>query len=395
MRITSALISTVALCFTIGCGADLNGNGFDLAGGGGGDGGAPTGDGGGGGFDRDAACAQVSADGTLVKKPVDIIFVIDNSGSMTGEIQAVENNVNVNFAQIIGASGLDYRVIMVSTHGSASGSQSICIGAPLSGNTTCSPPPATPTNGARFFHYSTEIGSNNSLQKIRDTYNVADPNGKAPGGWSDWLRADAVKVFVEITDDDATNMTADQFETMLFAKVPAHFGTAAARNYIWHSIAGFNENNPVTKPWAPTDPIQTAECNNGNGSEGIGQVYQELSQRTGGLRFPICQFANFDAVFQEIAKGVVQGAQVACEFEVPAPPPGQTVDLNTVLVDYYPSGGGQMVTFQQVANAAACMPNSFYIENGKIILCPDTCTQVKGDVMAKVKVLFDCTVPLG
>jgi hypothetical protein len=54
-----------------------------------------------------------------------------------------------------------------------------------------------------------------------------------------------------------------------------------------------------------------------------------------------------------------------------------------------------MVTFQQVANAAACMPNSFYIENGKIILCPDTCTQVKGDVMAKVKVLFDCTVPLG
>ena len=33
--------------------------------------------------DRDASCAEVRAEATLQKKPVDIIFVIDNSGSMT------------------------------------------------------------------------------------------------------------------------------------------------------------------------------------------------------------------------------------------------------------------------------------------------------------------------
>ena len=36
------------------------------------------------------ACAMISTVGTLANKPVDIIFVIDNSGSMTNEIQAVE-----------------------------------------------------------------------------------------------------------------------------------------------------------------------------------------------------------------------------------------------------------------------------------------------------------------
>jgi hypothetical protein len=73
---------------------------------------------------------------------------------------------------------------------------------------------------------------------------------------------------------------------------------------------------------------------------------------------------------------------------------GQMIDLATVVVDYTPSSGGASQTFTQVANAGACAADSFYIENGKIILCPNTCTTVKGDVMAKVKVLFDCAVPL-
>jgi hypothetical protein len=389
---------TLALCLVfgvMGCGAETgSGRGMakDLSTGGGGDGGTNDGF---VPFDRDAACAQVSADGTLVKKPVDIIIVIDNSGSMTDEIVKVEENINTNFATIIGASGLDYRVIMLSKHGTATADESICVKAPLSG-TTCSPVPAAPVNTANFFHYSTEIGSLDSFAKILNTYNVADPNGKAPGGWSDWLRVDAIKVFLEISDDDS-NMTYSAFETALFAKTPKMFGDATNRNYIWHTIAGFAERpSPFqTQPWLPTDlPLQSTECNNGTGSEGFATDYQQLSVNTGGLRFPICQYANFSAVFQEIAKGVVKGAQVACEFLVPTVPAPQTVNLATVLLDYTPSAGGPPQTFGQVANAAACAPSSFYIEAGKIVLCPDTCTAVKGDVMAKVKVFFDCEVPL-
>src|SRR6185369_13438896 len=61
---------------------------------------------------QDGSCVQVQSEAKLVKSPVDIIFVIDNSGSMSDEIQAVQDNINKNFAQIIAASNIDYHIIM-------------------------------------------------------------------------------------------------------------------------------------------------------------------------------------------------------------------------------------------------------------------------------------------
>ena len=88
------------------------------------------------------ACGTQEAEAELVAKPVDIIITIDNSGSMGEEIAGVQSNINVNFAQIIEASGLDYRVIMVSRFGNDSG-EDVCIEAPLSGipQGGCEPPP--------------------------------------------------------------------------------------------------------------------------------------------------------------------------------------------------------------------------------------------------------------
>ena len=132
----------------------------------------------------DAACATTSAMATLVREPVDIIVVIDNSQSMTNEIQAVEQNIAVNFAAILTASSVDYRVIMVSRHGSAQNQQSICITTPLSGAASCTPPPPAPVNAARFFHYSIEIGSHNSFGQLLAGYRRADEFNLAPQGWS-------------------------------------------------------------------------------------------------------------------------------------------------------------------------------------------------------------------
>src|SRR5690606_29760723 len=59
-------------------------------------------------------CAAVTGQATLRKRPMDIIISIDNSGSMAGEIEAVQQRISDDFAQIIEQSGIDYRVIMVS-----------------------------------------------------------------------------------------------------------------------------------------------------------------------------------------------------------------------------------------------------------------------------------------
>jgi hypothetical protein len=391
----------VALAFCLSLAAGCGGSIIASGDGGPDSGGWSGGDGNGGPVDLsrnlnpDAACASVSAAANLSKKPVDIIFVIDNSGSMTQEIVAVQNNINKNFADIIAKSGLDYRVIMLSFHGSATADQSICITMPLSGNTTCAPPPNKPTNGARFFHYSVEIASTNSFAQILATYNKADQFNLAPTGWASWLRADAFKVFIEITDDNS-GMTAANFEQQLLAKTPKMFGTTGNRNYQFYTIAGLKQNSPATKPWAPTDPLQTALCTNGGGAVANGIEYQRLSVATKGLRFPICEHASFDAVFQSVAMGVIAGAKVDCSFNVPTPPMGQTIDLASVLVAYTPSTGGGVQIFKQVADATQCAPDSFYLENKtRIILCPAACMKVQMDTKAEVNVLFDCESGIG
>jgi len=336
----------------------------------------------------DEGCSSVSAEASLVIVPVDIIFVIDNSGSMGGEILAVEANINQNFAQIIGSSSLDYRIIMISRHGLADPNESICIEQPLSGH-SCNPVPSQPTNSTTFFQYSVEVGSHNSFEVLLATYNTPDEFNLAPNGWSEWLRPDAYKVFVEITDDDSS-MTASEFETALLALTPANFGDAAQIRYIFHSIIGLSENTPATDPWLPTDPIQTGLCNNGSGSESNAPEYQALSISTGGLRFPICEFANFDVVFQAVAQGVVEGLALPCSYEPGEPPQGQILDLNRVVVVYTPGGGASPVSLVRVDDASGCVPDGFYVEDELVTLCPDTCDIVSADEEGEIRVHAAC-----
>ncbi len=329
-----------------------------------------------------------------VYRPVDIIFVVDNSGSMTDEIVAVENNINTSFAAIMDQSDLDYRVILLSKHGRASSDQSICIRPPLGGNASCYT--SCPTNASRFFHYSTEIGSHDSLNRILYTYNRTDACNRAPGGWSQWLRPGAARVFIEITDDGPVSgdpswpdsMTADYFESQLFRLNPAAFGASAAtRDYVFHTIAGLAANSPPLAPWQPSAPLVYGRCDPYD-SEQNGLEYQKLSQRSGGLRYPICQHQSFDAVFEQVALGIIEGTRMSCEFSVPSVPADSSLDNTTI--DMVPSNGGPRVSLAHVANLAACTDDAFYVEGGIIKLCPGACTFWQEDRDAKVEVLFTC-----
>ena len=361
-----------------------------------------------GALNADSACASQSSEAALEKKPVDIIIAIDNSGSMGEEIVGVQNNINQNFAQIIENSGVDYRVILVAKHGKANPDESICVEAPLSGIPAggCATPPAKPVLGPRFFQYDTEVASHNSLCILMSTFSTPDLNGFAPNGWKDWLRPDSFKAFIELTDDGIScsfggvtyndadtvnggNTTADKFDTALLALSPQHFGTAAARNYKWYSIVAMAFNNPADKPYEPSDPVTAGTCPT---AAGPGTGYQALSVKTEGLRFPLCDTTSYDAVFKAIAAGVVSGAKVSCDFPIPPPPMGETIDLKTVVVEYTPGDGSPAQQYKQVADSTLCTPDSFYIDaaSNTIFLCQDTCTSVQKDAAAKIAVLFGC-----
>jgi len=354
------------------------------------------------------SCGVQEAEAELIPKPVDIIITIDNSGSMGEEIVGVQDNINVNFAQIIEASGLDYRVIMVSRFGNDT-AESVCIEAPLGGIAQggCNNPPAQPVNGARFFHYSTEIGSHDSWCRLLRTLNgnLDDDFDFAQEGWQKWLRADAFKIFLELTDDgvectysnvsydDNNNINsgvtaATKFDNQLITVAPQHFGDSIEnRNYKWYSIVGMAYNNPADQPYTPMDPVITGKCPTG---ENNGSGYQTLSNMTGGLRFPLCDTTKYDVVFQAIANGVVADAKIACDFEIPAPPEDKTLDEDSIEVLFTPSGQMNPILLTKVPGLAQCDPMSFYVENGNVILCPEACGLAQNDKDATLKVEFTC-----
>lgn len=93
------------------------------------------------------------------------------------------------------------------------------------------------------------------------------------------------------------------------------------------------------------------------------------------------------------AFGAIQSMNAACDFDVPAPPAGQTLDPALVNVNYT-AGNGTTTTFGGVSDAAACGTNASWYYNATkthITLCDAACTTVKADPGAKMQVLFGCS----
>jgi hypothetical protein len=356
----------------------------------------------------DQACAMQSTRATPgLDKQVDVVFVIDNSGSMAEEIAAVRQNINRNFAQLITESGVDFRVVVVSLFGSEG--NDVCIDPPLSG-APCSAGLDASTSD-RFFQYSIEIDSFDPLCKLLWAFDHADEAGRAPYGYRQWLRPEAQKVFVVISDDSpaCTYDTGDgamvklggdgqdpfdvalRFHETLLARSPEQFGAPPDTRYAFYSIVGVAPNDPPSEPWFPYQALSSTACDT---APTPGLVYQALSIITDALRYPVCEGRDFDAVFRVLARSVVEAAKADCSFELPNAPPGQTIARSTINVEFRPGSGGKAVRFTQTANAASCSQTSFVLGESRIDLCPEACAQVQADRDAEVDVLYGCNVEL-
>jgi hypothetical protein len=267
---------------------------------------------------------------------VDVIWWIDTSGSMSQESKYLNQNIN-SFATFIQAANIDFRMILV---GNGFG---ICVQPPL-GGAGCS-------NGPQFMHVKQTIGSKNGNQILVSSY----PQ------WKNFLRADATKNFVAVTDDDSTQSAA-WFEQQMVAADPVQFKISpdVPFGFVYHSIVAYE-----SKADCPTIAKK-------------GEVYLQLTAKTGGAKFKVCD-TNWAPMFAALAKSVVQTAKPGCEYKIPFPNnvvPNPAIGLSYVAKDdlfAVPKAENNLCPFNGVG---------FTIDDpvtpSKITLCNASCDLLKG-----------------
>ena len=323
-----------------------------------------------GGAPDDGQCgAQVT---TARRAEVDIIVVIDTSGSMSEETNQVKANINT-FAQKIGSSGLDYTVVMIAetppTLPFPPGFPlpGICVPAPL-GTATCGA-----HNPPKFHHLNESVASTDSLDILISKF----------GSYGPWLRPSAFKVFIEVTDDNSA-LGYQQFDQQLLATSAAQFGSATNRRYVFNSICGWKKGTPV---------LDAAKCGT---AENTGDQYQQLSKLTGGVVDSVCE-TSYAGVFDNIATGLVK--KLGCEFAFPVNTSGQPADPSRVAVGYTPGQGGTKKTLTQVTDASKCasVADAWYYDDNanptKILFCPATCSTAGTDTEGKLEIAVGCKAP--
>ena len=305
-----------------------------------------------------ASCAGTEVAADFVTRPSDIIWVVDQSGSMDQETAYVQAKIN-DFVTLIGASNIDYRVVMIA---SPSGSNAICVPGPL-GGPSCG-------NNTQFRLVDQRVGSRDGPSLAISRYAM----------YSDFLREDALKHFVFVTDDNSS-MSAANFTSGVGALQPA----GMFDGFKVHGIYAFGSgNNGCTGAF-------------GSGAAN-GTVYTTLISQTGGAAGVICT-GDWTQVFQDITAAVVAGSQVSCELAIPEPPMNETLDPAKVNVRYQVGGVAPGATLPQVSVETDCASAGgwYYDDNAApttIHLCPATCTNVQSDPMANVKVEFGCSTQI-
>jgi hypothetical protein len=308
-----------------------------------------------GGSGGQATCASEGAKADLVELPADIIWVVDQSGSMNQETAYVKEQIN-NFAATIAKSSVDYRVVMIAND---TGSNAICVPPPLASN-KCG-------NAERFRLVAKTVASTNGPSIALSEY----------AKYADFLRPEATKHFVFVTDDNS-KMSAAEFLAGLKKLPPA----GIFDDVKIHAVFAFGD-----------DEAKGCKGPFGSGAK-FGSVYDSLVKTTGGAKGVICE-DDWTKVFTDITTAVISGSKVSCELTVPPPPKGKTLDPDLVNVAYTKAEGEKPTTLVRVANAAACTAaGGWYYDNPTapkfIELCPASCTEVQAQVGAKVDVQFGC-----
>ncbi len=349
----------------------------------------------------DAACSSTAVEAVVERRPVDIIWVVDNSISMAPAIEQVIRGLNA-FAGLIASRRLDYRVVMLSLRNVQrnvtvpdGARYAVCIPQPLAGDSRCG-------DGPRFVHSSVDIRSTQPLEQFLGTlgqtggYLAGQPRGGSP--WRPFLRSEATRTVVVVTDDQS-RLSADLFDhfaggvnpnSRTFMLPPGVLEPAWGglfRDYTFSAIYGWGSDR---------DPNAVCTYPNGTSPPASGTVYTTLVARTNGVRARICDgAAAWAPFFDQVAMAVARNSRIQCELAIPRAPDGSVLDPRRVNVALR---GTTVTLFGRVSNAAACgQRGGWHFDDdarpSRVLLCPASCERANAELRlgsARIEVQFGC-----
>lgn len=338
-------------------------------------------------------CAAVSETAQPKKQPADIIWAIDTSGSMGEESYLVRTQMNSFSNQII-QSGIDVHVVMIAEppppffpcSGPLMCPPGICIDPPL-GSGAC---PAD-ENPPHYFHIkiTDQADSDWIGDSVGQFWSVFSDDGMhviyhSYNDWGPYLRPEATHAFAVITDDDARlddATTGKNYHT----DPDSFIADITALDPLLDDGSG-NPNWTLSAIYCFTDCPDAAM---------VGSTWQYVVDQTNGIKGDLCQ-QDFQPVFDDLADAIiVAAAELPCQWDIPDPPEGESLDPDRVNVEFT-DGDGNTSDIYKVDDEESCDPTQggwYYDDNQSpetIILCPASCDEVSSDPSGHIDILFGC-----
>ncbi|MAQ13713.1 MAG: hypothetical protein CMN30_02835 [Sandaracinus sp.] len=295
-------------------------------------------------------CAATRVDAETALAPVDIVWVVDNSGSMSEEAELVQANLN-DFAATITAAGIDVHVVLITAPGFVD------------------VPPPLGDDASQFLRIDEDVQSSNSFDKLLYTF----PQ------YSSFLRRTSSLHFVVVTDDES-GMSASDFHTQML--------TNLGRTFRLHAIA----SPPGSSHAFGGFTMPGCDGPNGEAADN-GDIYWEEASRTGGLALSICA-ADWSVLFDNLTAQIAIPMALPCAYGIPEPPEGEEFAPNRVNVEYTPGSGGGSEIIPYVADLDGCTGEGWYYDDledpNQVLVCPLTCRRLEEDASGSVEVAFGC-----
>jgi len=324
-------------------------------------------------------CGAVVEKAEMIRTPVDIIFGIDTSGSMMEEVLMVQDNLNT-FSQQIMDANIDVHVIVLSALKTGApvfpNVDGPCVAPPL-GAGNCPDDSLPPT----YVHIDALVTSFDVLDVYINQYPQYKPH----------LRENSLKTFVTISDDNATNETHPIGSAIPEMK-PVHHNA----DLFIDAVAQLEPDSPMWSNWRYSGIYSFTLCD-ASLTGAIGEIHADLVERTQGVAGDLC-LQDFQPVFNELAKELVSGSKLACDWAIPTPPEDELMDIEKTSVQFTLDGTRES-PLPRILDGANCADHdAWYYDNPenptRIFACPVTCERVQSADQAEVGILFGCEPPI-